>query len=669
MQTRLRNAILIGISSWVLFGAGLGFASANEAEPTFAVLGEYLVGDKATYAINYTFINPISSSKSPQNYEFALEWLPPEESLAGNGSTYMANVLATTSTIPNHLNWHVKSPSQGESYYPPGATNPAGAQIIFSKFAEGNGFPLVGESWNREFKISTYGPSMEACGLFHKTILNFSDNLTWSSCDWGADLFGNLSFSSNDGDIIYNGTLRDYFDDLYWTEITFRPGIPYPIKIDIRYDVSLSVFESISYDGRFIMEMESFERGTQLLNEHAEWGSFQKVPLTRMNAWGPQNNAYEGWALKDAYDYLVDNDDDISAAHKIATAFKEKEIRNQNEVELWKITFTDQTYRVLSRTAGNILDQLLPGQGLIQDETPLNVMINEIQYVDYPTTSPDLLALKNKWGHLVQDERMAELWGLSLGCGEIQFEQMNIICGEPRADLVLGGVYTEQNPFEDPLAHVSMVQISPNYINSWQTTTVPVSQISATTPPAEQKEMSSQAWVIPPAEATAGAGFVGLLLGALYYFKPAILGMFTRQIANPLEHPARAQLMSAIKAEPGVHFQELRRMTELGNGTARHHLEAMQKTHVVTRLDALGKTCYFPPGSRKSSMALTAASRMRGTDAVISALEVGPQTVSDIAAATGTSLSTVSHHVSRLRELGLVETKKKGRSTLVKKNW
>lgn len=172
----------------------------------------------------------------------------------------------------------------------------------------------------------------------------------------------------------------------------------------------------------------------------------------------------------------------------------------------------------------------------------------------------------------------------------------------------------------------------------------------------------------PNAPEAAGATLLGLVLGMLYYawptVKSGILGLFSR-FTGPklLEHPARARLVQLIQAEPGVHFQDLVRRAGLSNGAAVHHLGKLAGAGLVSSRPLGRYTCYFPgPSPDRSSLVAAPVTRSDGARRILAELTAQPGLSGvDLAARLGVQPSTITYHVKRLQEAGLVSAARDGR--------
>lgn len=165
-------------------------------------------------------------------------------------------------------------------------------------------------------------------------------------------------------------------------------------------------------------------------------------------------------------------------------------------------------------------------------------------------------------------------------------------------------------------------------------------------------------WSISPREAVAAGGLAALTAVAYFLWplaKGGAIGLFSRvQKDRLLDSPVRQQLVQRIEAEPGIHHSALVRELGRGNGATEHHLDKLVEGRLILRHRGTGFTCYFPLGTDRRAMAAAPATKADGARRILQALQSGQSGVRQIAHSTGLSPSTVSHHLERLRQVGLV---------------
>ncbi|MFC7077102.1 winged helix-turn-helix transcriptional regulator [Haloarcula halophila] len=132
---------------------------------------------------------------------------------------------------------------------------------------------------------------------------------------------------------------------------------------------------------------------------------------------------------------------------------------------------------------------------------------------------------------------------------------------------------------------------------------------------------------------------------------------------DPLEHETRADLAAAIEDNPGAYLSELADASDASMSTVRYHLKVLEREDVVTPVKIRGKRRYFPGDEPTDELAAALADD--ATETVLRALAtVGPASVSALADELDRDPSTVTHHLDRLQESGLVERERDGRAVV-----
>ncbi len=176
------------------------------------------------------------------------------------------------------------------------------------------------------------------------------------------------------------------------------------------------------------------------------------------------------------------------------------------------------------------------------------------------------------------------------------------------------------------------------------------------------------AWSAPQGPVATGAGILSALVGLLYWAWPAVkggaVGLFSRVEHDALlNHPVRSRIHQLVESQPGIHYQELVRQSGAGKGAVEHHLRKLTDGGLIVARRGAGFTCYFARGADRSLMAGAPALKSDGARRILAYIQAHPGTASQaIAQQTGLDPATVSHHVQRLAEGGLVEVRRDGRS-------
>lgn len=192
----------------------------------------------------------------------------------------------------------------------------------------------------------------------------------------------------------------------------------------------------------------------------------------------------------------------------------------------------------------------------------------------------------------------------------------------------------------------------------------PSTQPSEVSPPAAR----GMTWVPPPEEAAAGIGALALLAGLLYWLWPTLkvapfFGLRWGRRPRALDHPVRRSLHGIVAGEPGIHYQAVVQKVGLGHGAVEHHLRRLVADGEIVVVRSDGYTCYFPKGVDHRAARTAGVLKSAGARKVFAAVQETPgAAVTDIAKSTGLSPGTVSHHLKRLRERGVVESWRDGRT-------
>jgi len=134
--------------------------------------------------------------------------------------------------------------------------------------------------------------------------------------------------------------------------------------------------------------------------------------------------------------------------------------------------------------------------------------------------------------------------------------------------------------------------------------------------------------------------------------------------ADALDHDARERLHRIVGDDPGVNVAALADRAGLTRSTARYHLRVLEQTGVLASAKISGKRRYFrATGDGDGDAEWHAALRDQTTADVVEVIgREGPVSGSTLAAELDRDPSTVSHHLNRLEEAGLVERERDGRA-------
>jgi predicted transcriptional regulator len=131
--------------------------------------------------------------------------------------------------------------------------------------------------------------------------------------------------------------------------------------------------------------------------------------------------------------------------------------------------------------------------------------------------------------------------------------------------------------------------------------------------------------------------------------------------SDPLEHDLRESLFESVERTPGSNLSTLAEGADASLSSVRHHLRILEEENLIFGERIRGQRRYFL--GTESEPELVAALDDTATEPILRALAAsGPASVTELAEELGRDPSTISHHVSRLEDDGLVERERDGQS-------
>lgn len=128
------------------------------------------------------------------------------------------------------------------------------------------------------------------------------------------------------------------------------------------------------------------------------------------------------------------------------------------------------------------------------------------------------------------------------------------------------------------------------------------------------------------------------------------------------DHEHREALLSLVERTPGVHQSEAAEELGVSVSTLRHHVRALEADGELVTADVLGRQRLFPASDVDPVLA---ALNDEGTARVLTALADREQaTGSQLVEELDRAHSTVSYHLDRLAEEGIVEREREGNRVL-----
>lgn len=123
-----------------------------------------------------------------------------------------------------------------------------------------------------------------------------------------------------------------------------------------------------------------------------------------------------------------------------------------------------------------------------------------------------------------------------------------------------------------------------------------------------------------------------------------------------LEQPVRKRLFGIIRKEPGIHASEICRETGEAWGTVQYHLSLLQKSELVTSVDAGRERRFFPGGIEPEKARLLGLMQSGRRQDIVSWIRDNPGTRQvDVCNALAVSRKTFRSAVAPLMAAGLVQ--------------
>lgn len=133
--------------------------------------------------------------------------------------------------------------------------------------------------------------------------------------------------------------------------------------------------------------------------------------------------------------------------------------------------------------------------------------------------------------------------------------------------------------------------------------------------------------------------------------------------SDPLDHDTRERIYDAVTADPGIFLSELSDRLNVSLSTVRYHVRILEDESLLTSRKIGGKRRYYP--MRIEDPQLVAALGESATASVLETLSrLGPVSGTELAEALDRDPSTVSHHLSRLADAGLIVRERRGRAVV-----
>lgn len=149
-----------------------------------------------------------------------------------------------------------------------------------------------------------------------------------------------------------------------------------------------------------------------------------------------------------------------------------------------------------------------------------------------------------------------------------------------------------------------------------------------------------------------GTGDWGVPLAAL------MLGAVHRTDRKALSNDNRRRVFEQVRATPGAHIAAIADAADIPRSTVRYHLRVLEEADLIAGESIGGKHHYAPVTFDLQTAAAVHDPPTRSLVAAVA--RFGPVSVTGLAEEVGRAPSTVSHHVKRLVDVGLLERERQG---------
>ncbi|HLE96211.1 MAG TPA: ArsR family transcriptional regulator [Candidatus Thermoplasmatota archaeon] len=144
---------------------------------------------------------------------------------------------------------------------------------------------------------------------------------------------------------------------------------------------------------------------------------------------------------------------------------------------------------------------------------------------------------------------------------------------------------------------------------------------------------------------------------------------------DALELQARQRIFDKVRERPGIHFSEIVRELDYAPTTVRYHLSVLEREGVLSSLEVGRYLRYYPreQGERflrdvlspEEKRALAMLRQRVPLAVAVELLVNGERTHGQLTTAVGVSPSTMTHHLKRMTQVGVVQQAREGREVHV----
>jgi DNA-binding MarR family transcriptional regulator len=178
-------------------------------------------------------------------------------------------------------------------------------------------------------------------------------------------------------------------------------------------------------------------------------------------------------------------------------------------------------------------------------------------------------------------------------------------------------------------------------------------------------------WSDSVATTAVAGGVLGAILAAInatelgrYKFICLFVPLYTKlKKEEILDHYVRGKIHGYVLANPGDHYSSIRNALDLTNSSLAYHLGVLEKEELIkSKRDGMYKR-FYPKGAKLPDDGDSRFSPIQ--ERMIEVIRETPGICQkDIASVLGVSSSTVSYHMTRLIQRGLIASKRRGMRTV-----
>ena len=141
----------------------------------------------------------------------------------------------------------------------------------------------------------------------------------------------------------------------------------------------------------------------------------------------------------------------------------------------------------------------------------------------------------------------------------------------------------------------------------------------------------------------------------LVFFLPLYTRLHKDEV---LDNETRGMIRGTIISDPGIHYNEIQRRLQLGNGKAAYHLQTLEREGII-RSRSDGRLRRFYPAEMRLVDIPVRLDRLQKLIFEIMREREG-MSQRELAAALGVSTPTISRNMKRMAEMGVVRLERHG---------